>query len=302
MAPGETVQFEAIGHFADGSTRNMTNEVPWNASDPRFPTVDSAGRATGQALGESNLHVQVNRIAANTEIVVVPTGTFRVSLVVREGGAVPQGIRVEATDATGARLVDALPENGRYDFYGVASGVVELRVTGLGYRDHIQRIPVTEHIVLEVEVAPVRPRVDISGRYTLTIEAHEGCRSALPEAMRVRRYVAQVTQRGPQISVSLEGADFASNVFSGTMDAASSQTSFFLFDGYYYYYYSSFPGVTERLGESQHLAFVGSAVTRVGQDSLSGIFDGSIKILDSTQRRHRTVAECQSRHPFLLSR
>ena len=37
------------------------------------------------------------------------------------------------------------------------------------------------------------------------------------------------------------------------MDAASSQTSFYLFDGYYYY--SSFPGVTERLGESWAILF-----------------------------------------------
>lgn len=37
--------------------------------------------------------------------------------------------------------------------------------------------------------------------------------------------------------------------------------------------------------------------------TLSGIFEGSMQILEVIQGQPaRTIAECQSRHPFLLSR
>ncbi len=304
VAPGESVQFSAMGHFDDGSTRDLTREAMWRTSPPLALTVDASGRATGHVFGESILHVQAGRIAGVTAIVVVPAGTFKLSVLVGEAGFSLGNARVEVKPDTGARPSGTSPVGGRFDFYGVA-GPMELRVAKEGYREHIQRLSISDHVVLDVEMAPVRPRVDVSGLFTLTITAHEACRDVLPKELRVRRYVAQITQHGPSIYVALEGADFRGNVFIGTMSADSSVVSFFL--SYYDYYSddkSPQPSVIERLSGDEYLAFAGSALTSVGQGTLSGTFDGSIRFAEVTpEKAFRTVTECaSSRHAFVLAR
>ena len=213
VAPGETVQFGAMGHFDDGSIRDMTREAMWRTSPPLALTVDASGRATGHVLGESILRVQAGVIAGvdcdrrwSSGHVQAFRGCWR-SGIHSCRACRGEGRLWRAAERTRRRWPVRLLRGRRLP--GGAS------TKGFGYRDHFERILVTDHVVLNVEMAPVRPRVDVSGLFTLTIAAHESCRNALPEDLRVRRYVAQITQRGPGIFVALEGADFGRHLFIG---------------------------------------------------------------------------------------
>ena len=314
MPPGQSVQLVVIGHFADGSTHDVTKEVAWTVGSAVLAVDPASGRATGILPGESAVTVRLRSITATTEIVVVPTGTFRVSVLVREGGGTIDDVRVDVTDGRGQSFSDTTAVNGRFDVYGVA-GDSQVRVTGAAYQDHVQRVAVIDHLLLTVEMVAVRPRSDISGSYTLTIAADAGCADRLPEDLRTRRYGAQVSQAGRDIVVSLQGVALVTNSqwggrFTGRTDGSSSEVVFNLaVDFYYasYYLNGTFlypPDVFERLGGSRYFGASGRAVTRVSATALSGVLDGSMWISDAMKSwPARVEAECRStQHAFVLSR
>ena len=70
-------------------------------------------------------------------------------------------------EALTTRTVD-----GFYAFYGVA-GDVRLRATRDGYVDKIEQITVTGHRSHSFEMTPSRPRIDLSGTYTLTVTTED---------------------------------------------------------------------------------------------------------------------------------
>jgi hypothetical protein len=286
----------------------MTSQTAWQSQNPSVVSVDAAGQATGRSHGESVVTARTAGRTVTSEIVVVPTGTFRLSVVALEAGVVAFDVRVEVTDGTGTGQMDSTPIRGRYDLYGVA-GDVGIRASGAGYRDHIQRVVVSDHTVIGVEMVPSQPRTAISGSYAMTLEADPGCREPLPSDLRRRQYTATVTQSGPELRVTLHGADFSirngtGNGFVGSMTADSARVVFDLddFDDSFYSYFYSNPDVVESLGDSTNLAIVGEAVTTVSPSALAGTLDGSIRLFQYRQRV-TWIAECRStRHPFVLNR
>jgi len=50
--PGTTVAFTATGTFSDGTSSNITGSVTWASSIPAIATINSAGLATGVAVGQ----------------------------------------------------------------------------------------------------------------------------------------------------------------------------------------------------------------------------------------------------------
>lgn len=52
---GKTTQFQALGIFQDGSTRDMTHDVTWSSSVATVVTIDPLGVATGVAAGDATI-------------------------------------------------------------------------------------------------------------------------------------------------------------------------------------------------------------------------------------------------------
>jgi uncharacterized protein YjdB len=51
IAKGQTQQFDAVAHYSDASTTDVTGSATWSSSDDNVATVDSAGLATGVTPG-----------------------------------------------------------------------------------------------------------------------------------------------------------------------------------------------------------------------------------------------------------
>ena len=198
---------------------------------------------------------------------------------------------------------------GVYDLYGV-EGDAQIRVSGSGYVDHVQRVMVTEHTVLTADLTLARPRHDSSGTYRLTITADSACADALPAEARVRQYGAAVSQFGPEIRVALTEATFRvaegrGDRFAGRVDGSGSRAAFnlaFLNDSYGGIYAAD---VVESLGGSQYLVLKGEAVTSIWPSTLAGVFSGSMDVWDIGPGFYnsRRIASCPStHHRFVLSR
>src|SRR6266852_7783836 len=62
ISAGATQQFTATGKFSDGSSKDMTSSVQWSSSDSTFATVNSAGAASGVAVGVVTVTAQSGSI------------------------------------------------------------------------------------------------------------------------------------------------------------------------------------------------------------------------------------------------
>jgi hypothetical protein len=293
----------------------MTAQSSWQSQSPSVLSIDSAGRATGRQLGESVVTARSAGMTSTTEVVVVPAGTFRLSVIAREAGSIFLDVRVDVLEGRGAGLSSTRLVNGRYAIYGVAGDTL-IRVSGRGYREHNQRLVVADHTTIEVEMVPERPRAAISGDYTLTITADPARCGALPAELRVRRYAAQVTQLGPEILVTLSGGEptvgnLVRNQFGGRLDADNGRASFNLalnlLYGYYYYYPTVFsppPDVVERLAGTTYLVISGGGGASVSDRSVSGTLRGAIQLIEMTApwTVTRFGAGCNSEHRFDLTR
>jgi hypothetical protein len=215
---------------------------------------------------------------------------------------------VEVIAGLGTGQSDVTPTNGRYDLYGIA-GESQIRISGNGYAEQTVRVNVTDHAVISVQVTPLRERVDVSGTYTLVIDGDPACQAALPPGLATRRYTAIVTQAGPDVSVSLQGANFdlfgaTRNTFRGRMDGRSEHVVFNLggfSDTFYAYAYEPRPDVIENLGGSLYLYFVGGAVTTVSHAGLAGTFNGRIRqLLFQTPWYATRLFECSSSQVSLV--
>ena len=55
IAPGNTQQFTAIGHFRSGGAQNLTAAVAWGSSAPGVATIDARGLASSVSLGSTTI-------------------------------------------------------------------------------------------------------------------------------------------------------------------------------------------------------------------------------------------------------
>jgi hypothetical protein len=310
VAPGESVQFTAVGHLSDGTTTAYSaSQTSWLSQHSGVLAIDADGRASGGQAGETTLSVKVSTLSASTEIVVLPAGTFKLSVVVNEGSVPALDVKVEVLSGVGAGLVDLTPVNGRYDLYGVA-GDAQIRISGSGYRELIQHVFISEPTVVTVQVVLSIERLDVSGNYVLTIEGDAPCQEALPDGLANRRYDAVITQVGPDVRVVLQGADFrfegaTRNSFSGRMDNEHIVFNLGGFsDTFYAYSYEPRPDVMEHLGDAVYLYYVGGAVTSVSRRTLSGTFQGQIRQIEfRSPPTVKRLSECASNATsFVFSR
>ena len=301
VPPNDTAQFTSRAFYSDGSQRDVTTEASWRAGQTSILTIAANGVATGQAVGETWISASFGgRGATRTDIIVVPTGTYRVMGNVTDAGVmVPDAdIRVMSGPSQGLSTKTLF---GSYRLYGV-TGDSEIRVTKAGYEETRRRLVVSKHERVDFALTLSNPRDDVAGTYTLKVTAADECRSMLPAEAMSRTYQAVITQNGPRLQVKLQGATFyrsgnvVSDHFLGTVEAA--RVTFQIYEGYSYYNYN--PDILEQLQESL-FTFGGTAVTTAsGGGSRSGLLTGQFAIYDT---RLRFQVGCTSTgHRFELTR
>ena len=287
---GQTAQFTATAIYSDFKREDVTSRASWQTGQATVLAITPSGLATGRDRGETSVTVSFGgRISSKVSIFVLPSGTYRLSGIVRDAG-------VEVTEATvtvmsGAGQGLSTKTAGTYKLYGVA-GNTEIRVTKDGYNDAIQTIDVTSHRTLDFNLTLTNPRDVVAGTHTLTVTAAPECASKLPPETLTRSYQAVITQNGPTVAVVLEGAAFhragssIHNGFSGTVEPG--RVTFRIAEGttassFYYRYYYYYPAVIEAL-PPVFLSFGGSAVTTPSGRRWLGTLNGSFRMYDALLR------------------
>lgn len=305
IQPGESVQYSAIGHQSDGTTRDLTNEASWQATPPTVLTISSTGRATGLDRGEGFLSASAGARGSSKNVMVLPAGTYRLTGNVRDAGHAVGGARVEINGGIGRGLASTTDSLGAYRIYGVA-GDIEVRVNRSGFQELRRTLLIASHQTVDFDLVLSRPRAEVAGTYVLTVSAGPECRAVLPEAALVRRYTAVVTQDGPRLAVTLGGSKFyttngeSHNRFLGAVEPGSITFQI----GAYSYYYPTWYEVLEELDSSTFLAMVGGVVSTFSEGRISGVFYGSLEMLGPGAGGNlRTSLVCHSTaHRFEFSR
>lgn len=305
VAPGQSVQFQAIGHKPDGTTEDVTSTAFWQSSRSNVLTISPGGLAMARTRGESTL--QARFVATSTtEIVVVPAGTYRLIGSVEEADSPTApviGARVEVTGGDPSAMTDG---GGRYRLYGVP-GNAEIRITKEGYQPHVQNLALAEHRMQNFALTLAAPRADLAGTYTLTISVADHCRQMLPEEVWTRRYTAALSQQGAFVAVDLTGATFVvdrNGIGDGFRGRVEPGQAVFSLTGYDYYYYRTASDVTEEISTSLYLTIGGLVTAAVAPNRISGALSGEIATLTTDPRMFpRRAASCRSvAHQFQLAR
>jgi hypothetical protein len=313
IAPGQTIQFTAIAHRSDGTTLDVTNMAAWRCFPVSAMSISATGLATGRALGESYIQVMSGNRFSSKEIVVVPTGTYRLVGLVGEldvPTAPVVGARVEVSGSTAVPFATT-DANGSYRLYGVPSGNVQLQLSKEGYETNVVSVVVSDHQTQNFTLTLRFPRAEVAGTYTLTISAAGDCAATLPEEARIRNYTAVLTQVGPQIEATLTTGTFAlnrnlkGNRFRGRVEPGQVVFTLAPYDDYYYSY-GYYADLAEQLNASLYLVISGSVVTSITTSRLSGSLNGSFLTFTRDLRRSplpRPTVECRSvNHQFALWR
>ena len=74
ISVGGTQQFAATGHYSDGSTQTLTSTATWSSTVTSVATV-TAGLATGEAAGSSNIAAQSGSVTSSAAAVTVSAVT-----------------------------------------------------------------------------------------------------------------------------------------------------------------------------------------------------------------------------------
>lgn len=309
IAPGENAQFKLIAHLSNGTSRDVAQEATWNSSQPSVATIQAAGRAVAHERGDTVLTGAFGLRTSTLEVIVVPTGTFRVT------GRVVEDIGQRAPIA-GARVEDYVTRmstttdgNGEFKFYGV--GRSGLHISQDGY--FAKLLPVSgHHSAVTVSLSPKNAVPDISGSYLrLTISAGP-CTDgpSLSAALKTRTYTARVTQQGQGAQVVLGGQTFAphylipgelANRFVGLVGTTAISFSLTERD---FYYSTPIPTVIEQFEDGTFLSIDGEAQVTLSGAGMSAVLSG---VLDGTLRHYRTggplLTTCTSRsHGFVMTR
>ena len=285
IVTGIPTQFTATVHMSDGSSRDVTTSASWRSPWVAF-VVSAPGLLTAQQNGTIDLSAAYAGLTSTREVIAVPEGTFRLTGTVTDVTA-PAGpvesAQLKVTDGTGRGLFASTGPDGRYFLYGVA-GDIELRVTKHRYRDHVQRVVVTDHQALDLDLPIAAPLPDVSGSWVLTITAADTCSTVLPEEAMSRKYSAMIRQVGPDVRIELGGARFA-RVYGWTADGVDRATvwpdnlqfGLNLF-GCDLFSYECVPNVMEELAPSRFYLPTGFVAVSISSTVLSGKLEGEIGI------------------------
>ena len=218
LAPGASATYSVIEHRAGGTTR-IAESATWTSSNRSVLEITRSGVATARSLnGETTLSVKASGLLEDTEVVVLPQGTFRVvgRVIDAMSGLGLSEARIEVSGGPAATT----DISGAYRLYGVPANP-EIRVTRHGYGVVVEPIQLTAHSTRDFRMLADTASVNYAGLYTLTLES--ACTGAeaspLRNDLRRRHYVAQILQYGASLEVRLSGARFSGDRFMGTVTA-----------------------------------------------------------------------------------
>jgi hypothetical protein len=299
---GETVQFRLFAHLSNGSRRDVTTEAAWSVTGTRL-IVAGPGLITGRERGDAGVHASFNDRSDGKAVSVLLAGTFNLFGKVREAGSHYGwlfGATLKVVSGVGTGLSASTTWAGEYRLSGVA-GQIGLLVTRDGYQPTLQVVNVEDYQAAPaiIELSLAKPRVDLSGTYTITIAASDECGTGsdngqLPENARVRSYAAEVVQDGPMVSVFLIDTGGS---FLGQVDPMKAE---FVMP----YVEDGSPSFVDRISPSQLIGVFGTVVvTPVTPNHLAGMLNGSILVSDANSIWWPPFASCFStRHRFVMSR
>jgi hypothetical protein len=272
IAPGASAQLTASAVRSDGAAQDVTSQAQWTVQPASTGsvvlTVSATGVVTGQDPGRAVVTLRVAGLTADTTILVLPAGTFRLAGKITDGGVALDNVTVAVIAGVGQGLTTHTDASGSYELYGVA-GPVQVRASKDGYTDKAQQIDVSAHASLAIELQAYRPSDSLAGTYALIL-AGSSCSPGFPEAFTRRVYAATVEQKGADVRVTLSGADFwpGENAFGGVV-APTGEVRFVIHPESFW---DEFGDVVERLNNGDLLVFGGVILARRTPAGISGQF------------------------------
>ena len=304
LAPGTTTQVRLVARWTDGREQDVTASASFESRSPDIIAISPSGIATALMPGETIVIGLYERASGSRQIVVVPDGTFRVAgrVVEEERPGLPiAGAQVETDGSAPPVTTDS---SGNYRLYGVP-GQARIRVSKAGYVTKELGLSISNHHTQNVALALAVPRLDVSGAHQMTFEASPECRDQLPEAVRTRRYAAEITHDGALIGLVLSGSRFYPFPYTRTTTtiiggwAGPASITLYLFDENYD---GGPPMLLEIVDDSTHLAITGGIELWADGRGLVGTLDGEFRAFTQFDRRTPPFASCRSMHRVTLSR
>lgn len=163
-----TEPFTAIGHYADSSTADITNQVTWDTSDHAIATISNTGLATGVSAGTVQVNALLNGIfgsaqltvtdAVLTAVAVSPTHTnlpVGINLHYGASGIFSDGSNVDITNQvvwnTSDHNIATIDSTGQAT--GIAIGTTQVSAT-LGSITGTTNVTITDATLLTIAVTP----------------------------------------------------------------------------------------------------------------------------------------------------
>ena len=306
LAPGADAPLRANAIFSDGSVQDVTDRTKFSSGNVTVLQVVGAV-ATGVAVGEARVNASYQapegtRYGSALVDVLLP-GTFKLSGRITDSGVAVADAMVTVRSGIGAGLTTRTQGEGKYVLYGVA-GRVGLELRRQGYVDSLVDVDVNRSLVHDLAMIPDRTRAVVSGSYTLTIDmgSCDPASEAMPTELRHRQYSADVAQENARLTVTLRGADFFANRFTGAIDPLG-RVTFMIGDPADHYLTGPFD-LVERVSPTEVFVAYGSVNGTLTESGLSGALNGYLMLTDANYPIYfRASAACWSTgHVFALRR
>ena len=279
FAPGESVAFTLMARVTNGKDTDVTSTSQWNSTNASVLTSVGPGRYRANTAGDSQISVNYGRLSASREVVIVPTGTFRVTGRVTESdGPFPiSGARVQARDSSGNGPSTESDGSGFFRLFGVASDS-EIVVSRAGYSENTRHVTIDKHSTVNFEMNLNGPRPRVDGTYKVTLDL-SGCRDGFRPEYAHRVYTAVVQQSEYAVGVLFTEPAFAVNSANrgNFMQGRVEGTGLFLYAllfSYYYYGPGDYPFLVEALPDGSRLVVSGTATLGESGGSYTGALRG----------------------------
>ncbi|MCL9781993.1 Ig-like domain-containing protein [Vibrio sp. S4M6] len=192
VAQGYPIQLSAIGHFADGTSRDITQAVSWHSDNLSVVEVELDGIAIGSALGTANLAAKYrgSRTLVSKPIPLTVTGSVLSKLVVQPNSInIPKGydaqLHVEGTFSSTSKPVAMIDVSWSSSDIGVASvsedGVITGNAAGSttvaaydsrsGISSEPIAVAVNDSDLAELNVTPNEPQLALGAKLQLSAVA-----------------------------------------------------------------------------------------------------------------------------------
>ena len=270
IVPGNTEQFTARQQLSDGSTRDVSDTASWSSTNSSVLRHLGSGRFEARSAGEARASASFQtRFAQSAAVLILPTGTFKLSGTVRDIGGTLDSATVEVISGTGAPQSTRSSFNGTYALYGVA-GQIRLRVSASGYQPQEDVIVVSDHAARDFSLTTTNPIVDVTGNWTLTLSATSSCTSGWPETVRRREVTAVIAQNDTRLTVTFSGPTVRPGVRSTGRIAGNLFSLNVYGDSYYYLEYS----LLDRPTPTDWVGIYGTIEGTASPSTVTGSFTG----------------------------